>query len=473
MAIQKIKKRIEKAKKISAKEGGQNKIEIKISKNTVKTERVLIIGGGFAGVRAALNLLHGLKNVHIILIDKNPYHSYHPDYYEIATAVLNADKEQEICAEDISKLCETATIPYSKIFKKYKNIEFLQGKPTKIDFENSLAEINNKEKISYDWLIISAGSKSSFYGIPCLKELAYEFKTVHDALNIRNEICEIFAAKPKKEKIEIVIGGGGFSGTEIAGELVNCLKYLSRVNGRPRENSSIKIIEASPSLLSGASVSVRKKAEKRLKNMGVEIAVNMRIEKINPPKEKVVGDENFSEPNGNSKGEVVIKDNEKVPFDMLIWTAGVEASEIYSFFPKELVEKKFCVKTNDYLLAEPFKNVFLAGDIAYFINPKTKLPLPMTAQTAISEGKYAAYAIKRKIKNKKLKKYKPKISSFIVPLGGKYAIADFGIIKFSGFFAWGLKHIITFTYFLSILPFFEAVKLWARGMKIYIKNDKI
>jgi NADH dehydrogenase FAD-containing subunit len=95
----------------------------------------------------------------------------------------------------------------------------------------------------------------------------------------------------------------------------------------------------------------------------------------------------------------------------------------------------------------------------------------MTAQAAISQGKYCAYAIMREMKNRKLKPYNPKQSRFIIPLGGKYALIDFRFIKLSGFFAWLLKHFVALGYFFSILPFFNALTLWFRGLKVYLKND--
>lgn len=451
-------------------------------------QRVVIIGGGFAGIRASLDLLKKSKNVYpvrnpiykffknifrneiggeisngvyITLIDKNPYHSYHPDYYEVAATVLKELKEMSI--SQFSELHSTVAIHFEDIFQNEQNINFLYDAVSEIDFENSFVKTEHKKEIHFDWLIVAAGSKTSYYNIPLIKELSYELKSVNDGLNIRNGIDELFERKGKREKIIIIIGGGGFTGCELAGELNGYIKHLLAAHKRPAGSVEIKIIEASPSLLSGASAWTQEKAKKRLENLGIKILLDSQIEKVSSPQNE---NAKFS-----SVGSVHLKNGEELNYDILIWTAGVEAAGISKIFPAKTIQKKLCLKTDKHLLISPFKNVFAVGDIAYCVNPASKNPLAMTAQTAISQGRYAAYAILQKIKKKKLKPYKPKQSKFIIPLGGKYALADLGFIRFSGFFAWAFKHLVTLRYFISILPLFFALKLWLKGMRIYIKND--
>lgn len=463
--------------KVDFKPEPREKTDIKINKDTAEIQRIVIIGGGFAGVRAALDLSKKIKNAEIKLIDKNDYHSYHPDYYEIASAILNSVPKQE-CVSDVLALCKTVAIPYSMIFQGDKKIEFIKSEVVKIDFKNSVVETADKNIFYYNWLIVSSGSKTSFYDIPGLKSAALEFKTVNDALNIRNALCEIFSNKAKREKIDILIGGAGFTGSEVTGEIANYIKYLCKSCKRPKNSYSLKIVEASQNILGGASQWARKKSKKRLEKLGAEIILNVEIEKIEPAQNtNPLNDEHLSLVPENSKGKMILKNGQIFPFDILIWTAGVEASEISKLFPEDTLQKKFCLKTDKFLRVLPYENIFAAGDIAYYVNEKTENPLPMTAQTAMSEGKYAAYAISQKINletaDAKLKPYKPAVSKFIIPLGGKYALADLDFIKFSGFLAWSLKHMVTLHYFLKILPFSYALKIWLSGMRIYIKNDRV
>lgn len=445
----------------------EDKTEIKINKLNQKIWRVVIVGGGFAGVRACLNLLRKEKNIRVTLIDKNSYHSYHPDYYEIASAITRELSEACNC-EDLLKLKQTAAIPFETIFKKYKNITILKDELKNIDFKNFFVFTTSEEKIFYDFLLLAAGSETNFYGNKALKETALEFKTVEDALNIRCKVSEVVLNKAKKDKIKIIIIGGGFSGSELAGELACFIKHLFKKHSRPAGSAEIKIIEGGNALLSGASAWVRNKSIKRLKKLGVEIILNSPIDKVEKSGKIYfsAGGGSF----GNSSDDKKENSNNFEEFDVLIWIAGVVGSSLSNIFPAQIISKKSSLNVSDYLEILPFKNILSAGDMANTLNNNS--PVPMTAQKAIEEGKYAAYIISKKIRGvKKFKPYKPELNKFIIPLGGKYAVADLGFIKFSGFFAWSLKHIVTLTYFLSILPTFYAISLWLKGIKIYIKND--
>lgn len=437
----------------------KNKKEINLNKLNKKMWRAVIVGGGFAGVRACLDLLRKENNIHISLIDKNSYHSYHPDYYEIASAVIRELSEACNC-EDLLKLKQTAAISFETIFKKYKNIVILKDEVKNIDFKNSLIATNKNQKVFYDFLLLAAGSETNFYGNKALKETALEFKTIEDALNIRCKVSEIVLNKAKKDKIKIIIIGGGFSGSELAGELACFTKHLFKKHNRPAGSAGIKIIEKGGALLQEASVWARNKSLKRLKKLGIEIILNSPIDKV----------EQSGKIYFNSSDKKKENNNNFEDFDMLVWTAGVAGSSLSNIFPAETISKKSSLNVSDYLEIPLFPNILVAGDIANTLNNNS--PIPMTAQKAIEEGKYAAYVISKKIRGvKKFKPYKPKLNKFIIPLGGKYAVADLGFIRFSGFFAWTLKHIVTLSYFLSILPTFYAIRLWLKGIKIYIKND--
>lgn len=439
----------------------KNTIKINVEKS--KLNSVVIIGGGFAGTRAALDLLKNSNgNVHVTLIDKNFYHSYHPDYYEVATAVCENLRE---CGIYDLTLRSTVAVPFEKIFKNFKNITVIHDEVCGADFDAETVKTKHKKEFLYDWLVVSGGSETSFYDIPKLKDLSLELKSVNDALNIRNVIDELMGSKGKRDFIQIVIGGGGFSGCELVGEIVGYIIHLLKIHKLPRENVKIKIIEASDVILKGVSVWAQKKTEARLKKLGVEILTNFKISRI----ESIEQAESYL--SNKQKGRIFWNGSESLDFDILIWTGGVEASSISKLFKNEGREKKFCLKTNANLLIPPHKNIFAAGDIAYYLDYNTNSPLLMTAQTAISQGRYIASAILSKIKKEKIKNYKPKHSQFIIPLGGKYAIADLKIFKFSGIFAWALKHFISLHYFSTILPLKEAIKLWLKGMKMYVRND--
>src|SRR3989344_7302053 len=182
----------------------------------MKKKRVVIVGGGFGGVRAGLDLSRHAHDFHIILSDRDGYHTYNPDYYEL----MSSRKGQaHLSRERFQLVFSTGTRALAEIFEGKKIVELMLDEAVAIDSSANEVETAKGGKVPYDVLIVASGSVSNFYGIPGLAARAIELKTTEDALNIRNAIDEAFARKPKHEKVSVVIGGGGFSGCEVAGEI--------------------------------------------------------------------------------------------------------------------------------------------------------------------------------------------------------------------------------------------------------------
>ena len=416
----------------------------------------MILGGGFGGVRAALDLGRR-RDLNITLIDKNKYHSYTPDYYETATAFLSAcrpgrkESAQNPPDGEARRLKSSVAIPFLEIFKNRRNIDIVQDEAASVDFENNKVRAKSGKTFSYDYLVIALGAVSNFFEIPDLKEKSFELKTVNDALNIRNCIDELFAARPKREKIRIVIGGGGFSGCELAAEVIGYAQKLARWHSRPKENFECLIVEGGDYLLKGASSWVQAGAEKRLLKLGVKVVKNYRIAHI-------------------SETEIKDASNPAILYDVLVWTAGVKANEFVKALGLEL-QKADTLIVDEFFRVKTLKNVFAIGDIAYNFNKKIGRPAPMTAQAAIKQGRQLAGIIKSVINKKKTWPYIFKNNPFIIPLGGKYALADLGFLKIEGFLGWVMRSATTLRYFFSILSFFTALKLWIKGRVIYLRND--
>lgn len=416
------------------------------SSHMKENKNIVILGGGFGGVRAALDLGR-CEDLNITLIDKNKYHSYTPDYYETATAILKEPAEKS----EAARLKFSVAIPFSEIFRNERNVNIIQDEATGVDFEKNIVSAKSGKNFPYDYLVIALGAVSNFFEIPNLKERAIELKTVNDALNIRNTIDELFASRPKREKIRIVVAGGGFSGSEFAAEVVGYAEKLAERHGRPKENVECLIVESGDCLLKGAGPWVQKRAEKRLLKLGVKVVKNYRIANV---LETEIKDEN----------------KEGIPYDILIWTAGVKANEFVKSLGLEL-QKADTLLVDEFFRVKGVKNVFAIGDIAYNFSKKNARPAPMTAQAAIKQGQKLVKIIKSVINKKKPAPYVFKSNPFIIPLGGKYGLADLGFLKVEGFLGWTMRSAVTLRYFFSILSFWGALKLWFKGRVIYLRND--
>lgn len=416
--------------------------------------RIVIIGGGFGGVRAALDLRRrAAADCEVTLIDRNAYHSYTSDYYEMATFFLS-ERERWNAAEEWMSARGSIAIPFMDIFGANNGgFRFIRGEVERILLDRRRVLLHSGKKVSYNWLIFAPGSETNYFHISRLAELSHALKTVSESLNVRVAVDELFLRVPKHEVIRILIGGGGFTGCELAGELVGYCKKLAVLHGHPAENIAIEIVEGSGMLLGGAGRWIRQRALSRLKTLGVGVTLRALIKRVEP-------------------GRVFIEGGKTPrPFHLLIWAAGIRGSRLTERLEGEVVLEKGCVAVDEYLRIPAHKNVFVVGDVAGCVNPKTGIAAVKTAQAAIAEGKYAAHTLIRLLRGHKVFPAPIFKNKYLIPLGGRYALADLGSMRLEGVLAWALKRLAALRYFLSILSPRYALTIWARGVKLYVKND--
>lgn len=348
---------------------------------------VIILGGGFAGVRAGLTLKNqiGSRDIQVTLIDKNNFHVFTPSLYEVATS------------EESNR---NVIIPFKAIFNN--DTDFVEGIAEKIDIEKQKVFLNNNREYQYDYLIFALGSESADFGIPGIKEYGISLKTLEDAMKIKKVL-----GKAKR----IIVGGGGFSGTELACELAT-----------HRGDLGVTLIQGSPVLLKDLGDGISNLAKKRLEKGNVHLVLGEHIKKV-------------------TENSVELEGGRKFDHDAFIWTGGVK--------PNNLLGK---VEVNENLQIGNFKNIFAAGDVAG----------PGVAPRAEKMGKTAAENVLRSIEEKPLLRYSYHHMGYVVPLGGHFATFAMGKFHISGIPAFAVQQIIFLLYLLRILPFFEAVKRFLR-----------
>lgn len=390
-------------------------------------KHIVILGGGFAGVAAVLYLQkHLTRNTKITLIDKNPYHLFTPSLYEVATS--EAPKGN-------------IAIPFEEIVER--KVEVVKGIVEKIDPAKQTVT-SQDDVISYDYLLITLGSQPAYYHIPGLEEHSIALKSLQEAVVIKNKIRSMCCEEGKcNKKVRVVIGGGGFSGTELAAELLTYKDKIAKQHHLDPNCLEITIIQGSDRLLKELDAHVSKIAQDRLHLPNVTFAFGGHISKV-------------------TKTSVFTDDNKVYTYDILIWTGGVEANAIpqKSGLP---TNKRGQLIVNSFLQVEEHDNIFAAGDIAQFIDPKTTTPAPTVAQVAEEEAVTAAKNILRLIKNQDLEAYTYRHFGYIVPIRGRYAVAELmGVLHFDGLIGWILQQLIFLRYLLGILPLFKALKHWNR-----------
>ncbi len=399
-------------------------------------KHIVILGGGFAGIAATLEIIKQLspKEAKVTLIDKNPFHLFTPSLYEVATS---------------EEPRGNIAIPFTEIFGK--RIEIIQGEVEKIDrvkqtvhYSSSEAQAESRiddRTISYDYLLVALGSEPAYFHIQGLKENSVALKSIKEAVMIRDKILSMCCREGEcNKKVHIIIGGGGFSGTELAAELLTYKDKIAKQHHLDPMCLQITIVQGSDRLLKELDPHVSIIAEKRLKEPNVTFAFGGHISKVN-------------------KTSVFTDDNKVYPYDLLIWTGGVQANTL-AWESNLPTNKRGQVIVNNFLQVQGERNIFAAGDIAQYQDVKTQTFAPTVAQVAEEEGKAAGENISRLITNKTLKPYRYRHFGYVVPLRSKYAAAELGILHIDGFFGWIVQQLVFLRYLLTILPSWKALRRW-------------
>ncbi|MEX2033001.1 MAG: NAD(P)/FAD-dependent oxidoreductase [Candidatus Colwellbacteria bacterium] len=417
-------------------------------------KRIVILGAGFGGLRAAIALGKRSKELRaegyqVTLIDKNNYHTYTPLLYEVSTT----SKE----TANYLDLKSVTTYPIEGVLLGFP-VEFIQAEVSNVDLPNRKVSLSGGKEINYEYLLIALGAETNFFDITGLEENALELKSLNGALKIRDAVWGMVESATTDEAVDIVIGGAGSTGVELAGEIQEWISQMQKEGHRCK--TSVTLVDAAPTILDGFEPKIIKHATLRLKKLGTNILVEERITKV-------------------EKGRVYLASGRIVSYDILIWTGGVKANSIVNELPIRKDKQSRinassdmqCVLENQEL--EIGSRLYGIGDIVC-VHDSSGRPAPMVARAAITQGTIAAKNIIKEIRGRKPDlKYNPKEYPYIIPIGGKYAIAKIGPLVISGFFGWILKGLVELNYLFSIMPNARAFKIWLKGLKIFIQNDRL
>ena len=381
--------------------------------------KIIIIGGGFGGL-SFLQKARKSKN-DFILIDKTNHHLFQPLLYQVATAVLSP--------ADI-------TVPLRNLFKNDKNVKTILSEVKEINKEKKEITLDNAEVISYDKLIISAGSSYSFFGKNEWSKFAKGLKVINDALDIREKILKAFekAENEKDERIRkkylnFVIIGGGPTGVELAGSIAeiaykNMTKEFRNFSSK---DANIYLLEAGDRILPSYSENLAKKSYKYLIDLGVKVMTKERVENIEEMK--------------------VTTNKQVIDADNIIWAAGNEASPLIKHLDTETDNEGRALVNQDCSIKED-NEVYVIGDAANFITASGE-SLPGIAPVAIQQGRYVAHNIKKNIEKENRKPFKYSDKGTMATIGRFKAIGVVGNFELAGFTAWLFWSLIHLVYLIG------------------------
>jgi NADH dehydrogenase len=404
--------------------------------------KVIIIGGGFAGMNLA-NKLARYKSIQVTLVDRNNYNFFPPLLYQVSTSFIEASN---------------ISYPFRKMFQHKENLRFYYGSLINIDHEAKIVETDNG-KLTFDYLVLAMGTETNYFGMENVKKFALPMKTIDDALNIRNHLLlnmetliRTTVDVERQKRRVIVIAGGGPTGVELAGMIAEMSKNIL-AKDYPELNSpkgSIYLIDAGEALLGPMSKKSQKEAYKVLENLGVHIKLNTAV------KDYV-------------DGEVILSTGEKICSNSLIWASGVIAREAPGI-PATSIGRGRRIMVDAFNKVVGTDSVFAIGDQCYQTADKD-FPNghPQLAQVAIQQGKLLAHNLERIRLQKPLEvfNYFDKGSMAII---AKYkAVVDLPRKGFFyGFFAW---IIWLFIHIIPIAGYRNKAKLAYNWFWSFVTND--
>lgn len=404
--------------------------------------RVVIIGGGFAGISVAKHLLK--EKLQVILLDRHNYHTFQPLLYQVSTSGLEPDS----IAYPLRKITRHSKEGYFRLAEVKKII------PEKNKLETSIGEL------AYDYLIIATGSRTNFFGNKSIEENAMWMKTIPQALNIRSLILEnleqaVITAEKLKRKplLNFVVAGAGPTGVELCGAIAEVRNHIVPRDFRDLDPAEIQIhlIEGLDRVLPPMSPQASRNAEKFLRQLGVEIHLNTMVQEYD--------------------GREVITNKEELRFQTstFIWAAGVSGAPVAGLNASALVKKADRYEVNAFNQVVGYENIFAIGDIALMQTQEYPKGHPMVAQPAIQQGKHLAKNIKRLLKKEKLLPFEYYDKGTMATVGRNKAVVDLKNLKFSGFFAW---FVWMFIHLYFLVGFRNRLVTFFNWVYNYVNFDK-
>ncbi len=336
------------------------------ARNVGRRTRVVILGGGFAGINAAMELAK--LPVDITIVDRKNYHLFQPLLYQVALAVLSPG--------DIAQ-------PIRSLMRDYPNVDVLMDEAVGFDLPEQRVHLKTGVELEYDYLIVATGSTHSYFGKDDWAKLAPGLKMIEDATEIRRRVLLAFELAERQmmetgthPPLNFVIIGGGPTGVELAGAISDIAKLYMSKDFRHIDPSmaQVLILEGSPNILAAYPPDLQRKAGEQLNALGVKFRTNAHVSDVQP-------------------GYVMVGD-ERIDAVVTLWAAGVQASPLGKLLGVE-TDRRGCVFVDSHLNPPGHPEIFICGDLAHV--EENGRQIPGVAQPAMQMGRYAAKRIGRLI----------------------------------------------------------------------------
>lgn len=403
--------------------------------------RVIIIGGGFAGIALAKKL--SKKEFQVVLLDRHNYHTFQPLLYQVSTGGLEPD---------------SIAYPIRKVLQGYENFYFRLAEVQHIHADSNTISTNIGD-LKFDYLVIATGSETNFFGNKSLQKNAMAMKTVPQSLNLRSLILENFEQAlltddlhEREALMNFVIVGGGPTGVELAGALAEIKKGILPKDypDLDTRRAQINLVQGSNRLLPEMSEIASKKAEDFLEKLGVHVWKGLRVTDYD--------------------GKIA-KTNQDTTFETatLVWAAGVKASTIKGLDAEDVCTFGNRLKVTKYHQVVGCENIFAIGDVACMSDEIFPKGHPMMAQPAMQQGENLGKNLVRLLDGKNMKPFEYRDKGSMATIGRNKAVADLPKFKLQGIFAW---FVWMFVHLYFLIGFRNRLVVFINWVYNYIKFDR-
>ena len=366
--------------------------------------RVVIAGAGFGGLTCARALKHA--PVDVLLVDRNNYHLFTPLLYQVASALLDPG--------EIAR-------PVRQLIRPLPNADFLQASITGADLEGRRL-LTDHGPVPYDYLVLATGAQSDYFGNASIAQHSIGLKELDEGLGVRNRILSQFETSRwttdtarRRMLLTFAIVGGGPTGVEMAGAISELIRLVLRKDYRDLDTNEVRVvlIEAAPYVLGAFDPSLREAARRSLERKGIEVRLNTKVDEVSDTSVRLTG-------------------GEEIPTGMVIWTAGVKASDLGGATGAQLV-RQGRIGVGPTLQVPGHPVVFVIGDLAGADNGAR---LPMLIPVAMQAGKHVAASIKDMVGGGGASAFRYKDPGIMATIGRNSAVAQIRGFHFSGFIGW-------------------------------------
>ena len=392
------------------------------------TRRIVVLGGGFAGIECTKKLESYFSNddeIEIVLISEDNFILFTPMLPQVASGMVDA--------RDI-------ITPVRSVFKK---VTFYEDRVRSIDPYGKIVNLRRADRkhgigIRYDFLVIALGSKTNFFDMKDIKKHAHTMKTLNDAIMLRNKTMDMLEQSEiendpirRKGMLTFVIVGGGFAGIETAGELMDLIldarKYYPHIW---KSDINVMVVNAGPVIIPGFDKKMAKFAYDEIVKRGIEIRLNSRVVAFNGVEATI------QKIGSGGEGKEEEDEGETVRTNTLVWTTGVAQTDAIKNSVFKVTKEKLVV--NKFLELPGFPGIFAIGDCTSLVDPRTNLPYPATVQIAEAQAKIAAVNVRALIRNKEKTEFDFIVKGHRAIIGKRAGIATFMGKNIVGFWAWFL-----------------------------------